>query len=113
MPETPQQRTIDQNSALHLYFAHLAEELNDAGLDIRKVLKPEIDIPWTPLLIKEHLWRNLQKVILKKDSTTELTTKDIDKVYEVLNRFLSEKHGLHVPFPSIETLNDNQYGKKT
>ncbi len=100
------QRTLTQNRAFHLYFTQLAEELNDAGLDMRKVLKPEVEIPWTPENIKNHLWRPIQHAYLNKKSTTELTSQEIDKVYDVFNRHVA-KFGIHIPFPSIETL-ENQ-----
>ena len=97
-------RTIQQNKALHLYFEMVAEALNEAGLDMKKVLKPEIDIDWTKSSIKEYLWRPVQELRVGKKSTTQMNTKDIDGIYDVLNRFLSEKFGLHIPFPSIEEL---------
>lgn len=97
-------RTSQQNKALHVFFQLLAEELNNAGLDMRKALKPEVDIPWTPSAIKEYLWRPVQKIQLQKHSTTELTSDEITKVYETLNRHLGEKFGLYVPFPSKEDL---------
>lgn len=97
-----EQRTIQQNKALHLFFEMLAEKLNEAGLDMRATLKPGIEIPWTKETIKEYLWRPIQTIQLEKRSTTELDTKDIDKIYETLNRYLGEKLGIHVPFPSIE-----------
>jgi hypothetical protein len=100
--EHSEQRTLRQNAALHKYFQLLAERLNDAGLDLRAVLKPSIEIPWTKDSVKEHLWRPVQELCLKKDSTTELTTAEVGRVYEVLNRFLGEKHGVHEPFPSTE-----------
>ena len=97
-----QQRTKAQNRALHKYFAMLAELLNERGLDMRKVLKPTIDIPWNKDTVKEHLWRPVQKAQLLKTSTTEMTTKDIDKVFETINRHIGEKFKVHIPFPSIE-----------
>lgn len=96
-------RTAQQNRALHLYFTHLAEALNDAGLDMRKVLKPEVEIPWSTMSVKEFLWRPIQEAQLGKSSTTELTTDEIDKVYDTVNRHLA-KHGVHVSFPSVEEL---------
>ena len=72
------QRTIQQNKALHVLFQLLADELNNAGLDMRKTLKPEVEIPWTPRNVKEFLWRPIQKAQLNKASTTELTTSEID-----------------------------------
>lgn len=106
-------RTSQQNKALHVLFELLADKLNEAGLDMRKTLKPEIDIPWTGASVKEYLWRPVQFAQLDKDSTTELTTADVDKVFDTINRHLGEKFGLHVPFPSIETviLRENRDGK--
>lgn len=100
----PKQRTISQNRALHLYFTMLADTLNENGLDMRKVLKPGIDIPWTSKNIKEYLWRPIQKALLHKESTTELTTSEIDQVLDILHLHLGEKFGVAQEFPSIETI---------
>lgn len=102
------QRTTAQNRALHLFFQQTADALNDAGLDMRVVLKPEVAIPWTAMSIKESLWRPVQNLQLGKRSTTELGTKDIDVIYDTINRHLSEKFGLHIAFPSIESLVDRE-----
>lgn len=93
------QRTLTQNSSLHLFFDLLAETLNDAGFDMKKTLKPEVDIPWTGDLVKTHLWKPIQKSLLGKLSTTELTKIEVGQVYEVLNRYLGEKLAIHVPWP--------------
>lgn len=98
------QRTPKQNNALHLFFTLLADELNNAGLDMRTVLKPGIDIPWSPETVKKHLWKPIQKALLEKESTTELTTTEVNKVEEVLMRHLGERFGVFVNFPSIEEL---------
>jgi len=99
----PAPRTEQQNKALHLYFDHLATALNDAGYNVQLVLKEKVDIDWNGPLVKEVLWRSAQKVILGKASTTELSKQeDIDRVYEHINRHISEKFGVHVPFPSHE-----------
>ena len=89
---------------MHLYFTQLAEALNDAGLDMRKTLKPSIEIPWSSKSIKEYLWRPIMKAQCGKESTTELTTKEIDQIFDVINRHLSEKFGLFVEWPSLESL---------
>lgn len=98
------QRTIQQNKALHVLFQLLADELNNAGLDMRKTLKPEVEIPWTPRNVKEFLWRPIQKAQLNKTSTTELTTSEIDQVFDTINKHLGEKFSLHVAFPSIDQI---------
>lgn len=98
------QRTLKQNRALHLLFTHLADALNDAGLDMKKTLKPEVDIPWSGRTVKEYLWRPVMVAQLRKQSTTEMTTKDLDEVFNTLLRHLGQKFGLSVEFPSIESL---------
>ena len=98
------QRTAQQNRALHVYFTLIADALNDAGLDMKKVLKPEVEIPWSPMSVKEFLWRPVMKAQLHKQSTTEMSTRDIDTVFDTINRFLGDKFGVHEPFPSIEEI---------
>ena len=95
-------RTTQQNKALHLYFRLLAESLNEAGLDMKKVLKPTIDISWNERNVKGYLWRPIQNAQVIKKSTTELNSDEIDKIYEVINRHISEKFGIYVPFPNEE-----------
>ena len=97
-------RTLTQNAALHLYFTHLADELNKAGFDMKRTLKQSAEIPWSPDLVKQYLWKPSQNVMLDKESTTQLTTKEIDEVLDVLTRHLGEKLGISVEFPSVESL---------
>lgn len=103
-----QKLTDQQRKALHLYFDMLAEALNNAGLDMRKTLKPGIDIPWTRENVKNHLWRPIQIVMTEKKSTTMLDRIEPSQIYEVLNRHLAEKFKVFVPFPSEETDQRNQ-----
>lgn len=103
-PKVYPQRTNQQNKALHVLFRLLADNLNNAGLDMRKTLKPGVEIPWSQAAVKEYLWRPIQKAQLHKDSTTELTTVEIDMVFDTINKYMGEKFGMHTPFPSIEEL---------
>lgn len=102
-------RTEQQNKALHLYFTQVAETLNNEGYDVRLVLQViaerGIDFMWSPELVKEVLWRRIQKKYLNKHSTTELDSlKEIDQIYDMLNKFLSENFHVSIPFPSLDTL---------
>jgi len=97
---TGKQRTNLQNAALHKYFSMLADSLNDAGWDMKKTLKPEIDIPWNCETIKEYLWRPIQKAVIGKTSTTKADRTEYTKVYETLNRYTSSKLGVSIPWPS-------------
>jgi hypothetical protein len=108
MEKEVKQRTPRQNKALHLYFTHLAAALTASGLDMRRTLKPEIDIPWSTETVKEYLFRPIMQAQLGKKSTTELSTKEIDDVFDTLNKHLGEKFGLHVEFPSLESIINQQ-----
>lgn len=94
-------RTNKQNRALHLWLRKLVLELDNAGLDMKAVLKPEIDIPWTDDLAKQFLWKPVQKAMLGKERTRDLETDEVSKVYETLNRHMANKFGVSVPFPEI------------
>lgn len=98
----PKQRTLTQNAALHKYCELLAEELNNSGLSMQKVLKPSIEITWTKESVKKYLWHPIQEAMYEKTSTADLSTDQVSKVYEILNRHLGEKFHTHVSFPSEE-----------
>lgn len=99
------QRTSQQNKSLHLYYKLVSDALNERGWSVQKLLqvKSKVDIDWNDKNFKEIVWREIQKAVLGKDSTTELKKQeDIDKVYDHINRFLSEEPiCVHVPFPSV------------
>jgi regulator of replication initiation timing len=100
---TEKKRTLVQNNALHQYFSMVAQELNDAGYTVQLVLKEKIDLDWDTHKVKELLWKPAQQAIVRKQSTTDLDkVKDIDLVYDHINRHLGEKFGISVPFPSKE-----------
>ena len=95
-------RTARQSRAMHLWFELVSDEFRAAGYDMKQILAKDIAIPATPQLIKECMWRVTQDAMYSKNSTTELTTAETTKVYEVLNRHLGEKFGIHIPWPSTE-----------
>lgn len=97
-----EQRTPTQNRALHLWFRRLAEALNEAGLDMKHTLKPEVEIPWDEHTIKQFLWKPIQELAVGKKSTTELETKEVSRIYDIMNRHLGEKFGIYVAFPNEE-----------
>jgi len=100
--ETKKTRTQAQNSALHLFFTHLATELNNAGFTIQKTLT--VDIDWDTESVKKYLWLPFMKSMYDIESTTKLDKQEqITKVHETLMRELGEKKGIeYVPFPSQE-----------
>lgn len=102
-------RTQLQNDSLHLWFSMLAKTLNEAGVDLRQVLTPDVRVMPTDKNVKEFLWRPIQEAMFGKRSTTTLSTQDIDKIYDVINRHLSENWLIQTPkFPNKE----DQYEKR-
>jgi hypothetical protein len=93
-------RTEKQNKALHKMFEILANELNDSGLYVGQVIR--FDAPWNKDRVKELIWRETQKFMTGKTSTTELTTKEIDQIFEVIHKGLADK-GIQIDFPSMES----------
>lgn len=100
-------RTAQQNKALHKYFEMLAETLNDAGLDMKVVLKPSIAIDWTKDSVKDYLWRPIQEAYIKEHSTTQLTTKDLNQIWAFLDRHLKEKFGQFAELPEFPSTEYN------
>jgi hypothetical protein len=110
------QRTSQQNKALWKFFELLADELNLAGLDMRKVLKPTYNIPWTKQSIHDHIWLPIQKALFGTDSTKFLhKQQQIDKIHQVIMREIGEKHHIeYIEFPydsekNLRELGDTHY----
>jgi len=83
-------------------FERLSDILNENGLEMRVVLKPEYELWWNKQSVKTHLFKPLMHVMYDKWHTADLTTKEIDKVFEMLQKMLGEKFGLEIVWPSIE-----------
>tara|TARA_R110002072_G_scaffold157248_3_gene307877 strand:+ start:10427 stop:10864 length:438 start_codon:yes stop_codon:yes gene_type:complete len=97
-------RTRAQQGAMELYFKNAAEELNDAGVyqEINsKFFKKTLTIPWTKYSYKEF-WRSVQMAMFGIKSTKDLPAGDVSKVYDVINKAMIERAGIHIPFPQKE-----------
>lgn len=97
-------RTNRQSRALHKYFELLANDLNDAGYDLKRTLRNDVEIPWTPVLVKELIFRKVMIAMYDKQSTTKLTTKELISVSDTIARHLSSKLGIGTDFPSINNI---------
>jgi hypothetical protein len=103
-PKQPLKRTITQNKALHKYFELIAQELQNQGQTMQGVIK-KIDmceITPTTRTVKEIIFKPIQEATLGKKSTTELTTSEINQVYEIMSMFLAKEFEISIPFPSYE-----------
>ena len=91
------QRTISQNKAMYQYFKDVAREANNAGIDVRAFVK-NIEASVTPTLVKA-VWVAISKAMFGKEHTAELTTVEVPKVYEEVNKHIAQ-WGLEISFPS-------------
>jgi len=96
------QRTELQNKSLHLYLELVARELANQGQTMQEVVKKVnwLEITPTKTSIKEVLWRPIQETVVGKKSTTELSTAEVNKIYEIMSMFLSKQFGIALSFPS-------------
>lgn len=103
---TNKQRTIKQNSSLHLWFTQLSKAMNDSCIPLFVKIgnRNTIERTWNMRSVKEFLFRPVMISITDKKSTTQLNTKEIDQVAEPILKWLGEDWKLEVPFPSKETL---------
>ena len=99
-------RTPSQNNSIHLYLTQLANELRNEGHTIKDVVNAirRAEIMPTMLLLKEVLWKPIQKVLFKKDSTTKLDKHEVTDVYDAVNAFIAREFEIHVPFPCEDEL---------
>ena len=88
--EPAKRRSLTLNRSLHLWCTLAGKNLNAAGYDMKKVILPEYDISWDQkgFMVKEYLWRPVQKVITGHDSTTKPTPSQYMEIYENVNRRL-------------------------
>jgi len=48
--------------------------------------------------VLDYIWRPIQIILFKKESTTALLKTEVNEVYEVVSKHLAEKHGITVKF---------------
>ena len=99
-------RSTLQNDSIHLYCKLIAEALNDAGYSysVTSILTGEImEIPFTMGIIKESLWRAIQIASFGIESTTKITSREINEIIDVITDFLAQK-GIRVDFPNKDRL---------
>lgn len=99
-------RSSAQNASLHKWCELVAEELNAAGYDIQMVLGETFGLRWDKDQVKNNLWRPVQRAMMHKESTTQMNKLEPTDIHLHLNTFLSDKFGVSVPWPSVETMKD-------
>ena len=101
-------RTAQQNKALHVFFELFAIELQTQGVDMKNAMEAikVYNAPATKYGIKEYIWRPVMTALYGKRSTTELLKKEeIDKIYDTICKAFGEMGISIPPFPSENSLN--------
>lgn len=97
-------RTTKQNASLHKLMTELADELNNHGMTMMKVLSHNAEIEWTPVSTKEYLLRPFIKAMFNKQSTTQLSTKELSQATEAMLQHVAKTTGVALDFPSLESM---------
>lgn len=107
-----QPRTDSQRKAIEVYCREVAKALYDEGHTLQDVIKEvkKAEITPTQSNIKAVVWNGINEALFKKTSSTELSTTEVTKIYEVMNKWLGEKFEIHIPFPN--EINDDPQNKK-
>jgi hypothetical protein len=91
-------RTGKQNKSIHVFRRLLAKELNAKGYTVQNFFKEGFEMPFSEQIVRDHIWVPVQEGVAGKDSSKDLTTIQVQEVYEHINKALSDK-GVHVPWP--------------
>ena len=105
LKEVKNTRSVKQNGALHLFFTMVASQLNDLGLEYQYtgISGKTFELRYTPELVKTFIWKPIQLSLFGFESTTKLTTEEINQILDVIIKFFAEREVL-IEFPSIESL---------
>lgn len=102
--ESAKTRTLPQNNALHLYLSMMAKKLQDAGHDQAMMcakFKDGFSIPVTQEFLKE-VFQTVSENMYQKRHTSELTTKEMQAVYDAFNNGMGTVFGVSLPWPHRE-----------
>jgi len=107
-------RTPEQNKALHLYFTQISNSLLEHGVTVRDLLEAfkEDDVAPTGDNVK-LIWKSILKRKHDKVSTTQMTTEDLNSVFNEFNMKMSILTGENIEFPSEETKQLLEHYSKT
>lgn len=88
-----------QNSALHLFFTFISNDLNEMGMTYTCEFVKDVEVPYTPSLVKEVFWKPIQITLFEKESTTSITTSEMNTIIDVVVKFFADR-GIEIHFPS-------------
>ena len=93
-----------QRKALELFFKVISEQFKNAGQTFNyTVLSIEFQLPFTPIIVREQIWKPIQKALFDIDTTKDLDTDKINQIIDVFTLHFA-KSGLNIEFPSLQSL---------
>lgn len=92
-PSTRGSKSPAEFRAAWAYIERRARRLNEEGLEMRQVLKPDYFIPWTKESYHDNVWIPFQRAMYATEHLRELAVGQAGKIHEVIERELGEKHG--------------------
>ena len=96
--------TQKQRGALELFFTILADQFNELGETFKWEFGGlSFNLKFTRFVVRDMLWKPIQKVLFDIDTTKDLDTKKIDMVIDVLADHFGSQ-GYEVEFPSQQKL---------
>jgi hypothetical protein len=92
-------RTTSQNNAIHKWFSLIANEARNNGETAGMLLKRPAELPITETMLKD-CYKQIAMRMYEKDSTTKLSTIEMQAVNSVFERVIAERLNISIPFPS-------------
>ncbi len=101
-----------QKGCYKLWQRQMAENLNDAGYTIKKAIETgriKLDVPWTEFTF-EQIFTAAYMDVMYPDakSISDLSTDQINTLYESVNNGVAQAFAVSLPFPSEETLKESK-----
>ena len=106
MDKPKKQRTLSQNSSMHLWCQELAQEANNKGIRL-KALVETLNVDVTPEAVKMMI-QEIGKVKYGKNKTSTFDTKEMTECCKEVDLIFLEK-GIKIDFPSFETKSFNEH----
>ena len=98
-------RSISQNASLHKYCSNISTRMTDAGFTQRLLVgkfREGFELPVTQSMIKD-IFREVGKAMFKKESTKDLTTIEIQRVYQVVDERFGNITGIREEWPCADS----------
>ena len=103
-------RTALQNRALHKFFVIVSDVLNELGHEFHYegIKGFKLTSRYNETIVKEFFWRPIQLALFAIESTTDIGTKEINEIADVIIKYFGEK-GVHVDFPRKDLMPKKTY----